>query len=196
LPCIRIVPAEFRGKFFYINAHILCFVCTYYTVPKDLRCGEVGRARCEFAGVMYEVAAGGDADSIGVWLLRTEVDNDACVGHRSVFWDGSYLFVGKDEDGVGTGCVRFCVALCLVPKFLAESVHPDVLRDGVLRQLLIAGDKFSRCRMNDRCTEVCHVRWAVQRRSELVGSEMLPVCVPCFLCNDIQCFLRDHSWLV
>ena len=119
-------------KILNINAHVPCFVCTHYAVPKDLR---------------DQVASGGDTDSIRVWLLWSEVDDNVRVGYCPILRYFLDFFVRKDEDGVGAWRIHLRIALRLVAEFLSKCVHPDFLCDGFPSQLFVAGDEFFRRRM-------------------------------------------------
>lgn len=58
------------------------------TVPEYFGSDQVSGASGEFTGVIDEVTTNGDADSIGVFLLRSVVNNNASIGYGSVRGDG------------------------------------------------------------------------------------------------------------
>ena len=88
-------------KVFDISTCVSCPWGGNYAVPHDLGRSEVGRSGGQFVGIVDEVAAGGDADSVGgIFLLRAVVDDDARVCDGAVGWNVGYLVEVHELDGV------------------------------------------------------------------------------------------------
>ena len=81
------------------------------TVPQYFGCDQVGGASGEFAGVIDEVTADGDADSIGVFLLWSIVNNNTGIGNGPVRGDVLDIPVVQEENSVGARCASLIVSL-------------------------------------------------------------------------------------
>ena len=110
-------------KVFDISACVSCPWGGNYAVPHDLGRSEVGRLGGQFIGIVDEVAAGGDANSVGIVLLRVVVDNDACICDDAVGWNVGFLIEVHELDGVRPFGVL--VSLGDSSKFNAHGFHPS-----------------------------------------------------------------------
>lgn len=65
----------------------------------------------EFIWVVHEVAAGGEADVVGVSFLGLVVYDDLDICDCAIFCNIAYFVVGKDVYCVGSWCAGEVVAL-------------------------------------------------------------------------------------
>ncbi len=65
----------------------------------------------EFIWVVDQVAAGSEADMIGVGFLGSVVYDDADICDCAIFRNVAYFVMGKDVDCVGSWCAGEVVAL-------------------------------------------------------------------------------------
>jgi hypothetical protein len=56
------------------------------------------------------VSTDGDTDVVGILFLGTMINDDTCIRYHSVGQDTANVFMGKDENGVGS-CGDSCFAL-------------------------------------------------------------------------------------
>jgi hypothetical protein len=73
-------------------------------VPEEFGRYHIGGAHGQLEGVVNEVPYQGDADAVGIFLLRLMDDDNTSIRSCSVFGDVLYLIVRKEKDGVSGFC--------------------------------------------------------------------------------------------
>ena len=83
-------------------------------IPHDLGGSEVGGPGGEFVGIVDEIAAGGDADSVWIFVLQPMIDDDSCVCDGAVLGNvGNFLVSGMEVRGSGCGAPAMMTSGCL-----------------------------------------------------------------------------------
>ncbi len=77
-------------------------------VPKEFRGDHVSGMRDEFKWISDKVSTDGDTDVVGILFLGTMINDDTRICYHSVGWDTANVFMGEEENGVGScGDSRF-----------------------------------------------------------------------------------------
>ncbi len=79
-------------------------------VPKEFRGDHVSGMCGEFKWISDKVSTDSDTDAVGTLYLRTMINDDMRKRYHLVSWDTANVFMGKEENGVGS-CGDSCFAL-------------------------------------------------------------------------------------
>ena len=86
-----------------------------------------------------EVPTNGDADMVGIFLLRPMVNDDTSIRDCLVFGDVAYFIMRKKKDDVsGHRGTRFLLGKAV--ELLAHCWHPEVFEVGVMLEFPILCD--------------------------------------------------------
>ena len=145
---------------FDVRPRKACPWCADGAVPEKLGRYHVGGACGQLEGVVDEVPANGDADTVGILLLWLMVDDNMSTCDGPVFGDALDFVVGKKKYGVShlgnTG-----LELGQAMYFLAHCWHPHVLQVRIVLEFAILSDCLLGDRVDDAKTVVFKVdKWA------------------------------------
>ncbi len=79
-------------------------------VPKEFRGDHVSGTCGEFKWISDKVSTDGDTNVVGILFLGTMINDDTRIRYHLVGWDTANVFMGKEENGVGS-CGNSCFAL-------------------------------------------------------------------------------------
>ncbi len=79
-------------------------------VPKEFRGDHVSCTLGEFKWISDKVSTDGDLDAVGILFLGLMINDDTRIRYHLVGRDTANVFMGEEEDGVGT-CGDSCFAL-------------------------------------------------------------------------------------
>ncbi len=145
-------------EIFNVETHVFSAFRAKDAILHQFGSGKICHSHGQFSWIMNEVSAGCYTNSVWVFLLRMEINNDASICDCLSFGDEFDFIVSHDKNRISAFLSRLIVALCHTTKIFAESCLPQLRCCRVVHKAFVAINCFAGGWMYHRHCILCKIQ--------------------------------------